>query len=438
MTQQRDAKTVFLDSLDGFEFEELCARIYRQLGYRVENIQSTGDEGRDLILNSPDGDTIVIECKHWSKGTVGRPVVQKLHSAMLTYPAKRGAVITTGSFAKQALAYIGKVSEDIQLIDLPKLRALALQAGINLIAGSDSMPLMVCPVSSEGALARQLDKALFSKLVSSPAEAGNLFSIQDRRLIWDPAYLIRYSINQDFSTSVGLIHRTNVPDGSLLIGAEDGTEFLDQIVDLLEASHLGNAFDAHDNNGTTDKPPFVLGATEIKEAAKECIQKLHTKVVHYQGRNGQQYQKVCVPTKKYISLDDMAQVYIPIQEVGLAALESQYDLGVIEGDLDFFCLTPPDLKCGYCGQQTSGMQRADSGFLSALGHSLRAQICNTCGAITHVAAWFLPHSFRCASCRKTICRNCAYWVPKLALLKRILCDECAESLPSGVARRLKQ
>jgi len=436
MTQESEVNTVFLDSLDGFEFEELCARIYRQLGYRVENIQSTADEGRDLVLQSPDGEIIVVECKHWSKGTVGRPVLQKLHSAMLTYPAKRGAVITTGSFAKQALAYTDKVSEDIELIDLPKLRALALQAGINLIAGSDSMPLMACPVSSEGALADRLDQALFSKLVSSPAQAGKLLSIQDRRFTWDPAYLIQYSVNQDFSTSVGLIHRIDVPAGSLLIGAEDGAEFLDQIVDLLEATDLGDAFNTQYDSGTPDKPSFVLGATEIKEAAKERIQKLHTRVVHYQGRNGQQYRKACVPTKKYISLDDMMQVYIPIQEVGLAALESQYDLGFIEGDLDLFCLTPPDLKCGHCGQQTSGMQREDSGFLSALSQSLRAQICNTCGAITHLAAWFLPHSFRCASCRKTICRKCAYWVPKLALFKRILCDECAESLPSGVARRL--
>ena len=436
MTQQRGTNTVFLESLDGFEFEELCARIYRQLGYRVENIQSTGDEGRDLVLNSPDGETIVVECKHWSKGTVGRPVLQKLHSAMLTYPAKRGAVITTGSFAKQALGYIDKVAEDIQLIDLPKLRALALQAGINVISGPDSMPLLVCPVSPDKALEGRLDQALFSKLASSPAQAASLFNIRARRTTWDPAYVVRYSVNQDFSTSVGLIHSINVHDETLLLSAEDGEEFLDQIVDLLETASLHDAFDAHEARGPSDMPPFVLGATEITETAKGHIRKLHTRIVRYQGRNGQQYRKECVPTKRHISLNDIAQVYIPLQEVEVAALKTQYELGFIEGDDDFFCLEHTDLRCRQCSQPTSRTPPQVSEFLSALSQGVRAQICNTCGAITHLAAWWFPHSFLCASCRKTICRSCAYWVPKLALFKRILCDTCADSLLSGATRKL--
>ena len=436
MTQSRP-DTVFLDSLDGFEFEDLCARIYRELGYRVENIQSTADEGRDLVLKSPDGETIVVECKHWSKGTVGRPVLQKLHSAMLTYPAKRGAVITTGSFAKQALTYIDKVSEDIQLIDLSKLRALAANAGIKLVTGKDSAPLMVYPVGSDKAIKRRLDQAVFNKLTSSPKPASEIFDIKAHDVTWKPAYFIRYSVNQDFSTSVGLLHRERAANETLLIDAEDGSRFWERVANLLKSSRASEISSVPQFGGSVNLPPFVLGATEVKTKAKEHIRDLHTTVVRYQGRNNQTYQKECVPTNKYISLDHITQVYVPQQVVRLAALQSHYSLSFVEGDKDLVIGAKRlDLKCPHCGQHTSGEMGQASETLSTLGQDIRAQICNVCGAITHPAAWMFPHSFRCASCRKTLCRDCAYWVPKLALFKRIICDDCVGSHPVGAARRL--
>ena len=436
MTQKSRSDTVFLNSLDGFEFEELCARIYRQLGYRVENIQSTGDEGRDLVLNPPGGETIVVECKHWSKGTVGRPVLQKLHSAMLTYPAKRGAVITTGSFAKQALAYVDKVAEEIQLIDLPKLRALAATAGINLVTESGSIPLMFYPVGSNKAIKERLNRAVFSKLISSPATAASLFDIKDRDVTWCSAYLIRYSVNQDFSTSVGLIHREKVSNETLLVDAEDGSLFWHQVANLLKSTRADEINSVPQSIRATDMPPFVLGAAEIKATAKEHIRDMHTTVVSYQGRNNQTYRKECVPTNKYISLDHITQVYVPEQVVRLTALKSRYSLGFVEGDRDLVMMKQIDLKCRHCGQHTSAALHQASEFLSILGQGLRAQICNTCGAVTHPAAWQFPHAFRCASCEKTICRKCAYWTPKLVLFKRILCDVCAKTLPSGAARQI--
>ena len=120
---------VFIDAIDGFGFEELCADIYRRSGCSVQNIQYTGDEGRDLIIRTPDGETIVAECKHWPGRPVGRPVVQKLHSAVMTFPATRGVVLTTGYFPKTAREYVGKINESIELVDLPMLKDLAAKAG---------------------------------------------------------------------------------------------------------------------------------------------------------------------------------------------------------------------------------------------------------------------------------------------------------------------
>lgn len=81
---------VALDSMDGFEFEHFCGRLLETLGYgRVETIGSVADAGRDLIVHSREG-KIVVECKHHPNGVIGRPVVQKLHSAVITEGAIGG------------------------------------------------------------------------------------------------------------------------------------------------------------------------------------------------------------------------------------------------------------------------------------------------------------------------------------------------------------
>lgn len=72
---------VILDVMDGIEFENFCARMFKKLKYsRIDVTQATRDGGRDLLMYD-DNDLCVGECKHWPDGTVGRPVIQKLHSA---------------------------------------------------------------------------------------------------------------------------------------------------------------------------------------------------------------------------------------------------------------------------------------------------------------------------------------------------------------------
>ena len=213
---------VILDTLDGFEFEELCAEIYRRLGFDVQNVQATGDEGRDLILTSPDGETIIVECKHWPGRSVGRPILQKLHSAIITYPAKRGALVTTGLFPKSAIAYAGKLSEDVDLVDMPKLKELAQSVGVSLVSTTDPIPLLSYPISDSDQEKRQLDEKLFEQFISSPSKPTEVFVLKQRTARLNAAYLIRYDLTQDFTTAVGRIHNVDVEDEILIVNATDG------------------------------------------------------------------------------------------------------------------------------------------------------------------------------------------------------------------------
>ena len=70
-----------LDMIDGFGFERACADIFSGAGYgRVERRGGVADGGVDLLIRGDDGGLTIVECKHHPNGSIGRPVVQKLHS----------------------------------------------------------------------------------------------------------------------------------------------------------------------------------------------------------------------------------------------------------------------------------------------------------------------------------------------------------------------
>ena len=113
-----------LDRLNGHDFEVAMLEVFRRLGYSTERRKVTNDEGRDIILEKGN-ETIVVECKH-HRATIGRPVVQKLHSATMTYPgAIGGMIVATGAFSDGAKQYADEINAkfgtQIQLWDYPKL-----------------------------------------------------------------------------------------------------------------------------------------------------------------------------------------------------------------------------------------------------------------------------------------------------------------------------
>ena len=179
-------------------------------------------------------------------------------------------------------------------------------------------------------------------------------------------------------------------------------------------------------------PQFTLNMTEVKQQATRIIQDTYSTSKTYRGRNNQIYQKECVPSIRNITVHDLQQVYVPEQTLKLTALRNDYSTRIVEGSRDLFYIDHPNLQCRHCALDTLGAHPV-AGALS-----IRAQICNTCGAITHPSAWISPHSFRCASCQKTICRQCSYWTPKLKVFKRILCDACAGALPPERVRQVEK
>jgi hypothetical protein len=87
-----------LRSLDPRDFENVIAGMFERMGFTVEQTPYVNDHGRDAILRR-DGKLFLLECKKYGQATVvGRPDLQKFHSAIITDRAVSGFFVTTGGF----------------------------------------------------------------------------------------------------------------------------------------------------------------------------------------------------------------------------------------------------------------------------------------------------------------------------------------------------
>ena len=103
--------------MNGYEFEEYCQKLFSTIYHcQVDHTPLSGDVGKDLVMIRGRRITY-IECKHWRHTVVGRPVVQKLHSAMITGPADAGIIVTTGRFTQSAKDYVFAYNLEITFVD---------------------------------------------------------------------------------------------------------------------------------------------------------------------------------------------------------------------------------------------------------------------------------------------------------------------------------
>jgi len=109
-------------------FEDAVAQVLRvRFGWNTHRTPYSGDGGWDVEVRTSDGRFLLVECKQFTPSkAVGHPVLQKLHSAMITESANGGIVVTTSSFSSPAEDFAKKTG--IQLIDGEALSKLIREA----------------------------------------------------------------------------------------------------------------------------------------------------------------------------------------------------------------------------------------------------------------------------------------------------------------------
>ncbi|ESS10342.1 MAG: restriction endonuclease [uncultured archaeon A07HR60] len=298
--------------------------VFRNLGYEnVRQADRTADEGRDVIMEEVVDGTrraIIVECKHTD--TVGRPVVQKLHSAIATFDfdgPKRGMVVTTGRFTNPAQEYADRLQQNddphpIELLDGEDLREIAAEIGLNLYNGrieilcdktlrpSDPAADVDAPVAEAF---RDIGNIEAADLPTPRSEAA-----------FRPVVAVTADTNAVFETSVGVIHRINERTRFVVhaerwqpqVAADDVamlvTENLHATVEL-NIDSFAEVFD------DVEEHRYGQTQTEYKEWAVDRLQDHHTTTVTYTGDNNVTYNKTCEPNRSDISVQSIEPVYLP-------------------------------------------------------------------------------------------------------------------------------
>jgi len=373
-----------LDDLSGFEFEDLIEDVFRNLGYEnVRQAERTADEGRDVMMEEVvDGTrrSIVVECKHTD--TVGRPVVQKLHSAVATHNfdgPKRGMVVTTGRFTGPAKEYTEDLQKrgdpyPIELIDGNDLREIAKEIGLDLYNGRieiicDETLRPTDPTSDIATPVRETFQDIENLDMAD-------LPVPESHADFQPVVLITADIDAVFETSVGVIQRIDETDQLVVQAARGRPEQMDEVVcrlvsqnrrqtTKLDEDHFEQLFDA------VDVHRFGQTETEYKEWAVDQLQERHTTTVSYTGDNNVTYTKTCEPNQSDISIQSIAPVYLP-------AIRQTTGLGQYTYPLEYYAAGPSRVttedgihrcvQCDTAGRDTSYTYCDNCGSINCPSH----------------------------------------------------------------------
>lgn len=123
--RRAELKLSQLASLTPEGFEEFVGEIFEALGFEVEHVGGTGDQGVDLRVGR-GGLIGIVQCKYFSRGVVGSPELQKFLGTIHHTKSHKGFFVTTRTFSLAADKFASE--HPIELIDGPRLVELVQEA----------------------------------------------------------------------------------------------------------------------------------------------------------------------------------------------------------------------------------------------------------------------------------------------------------------------
>lgn len=120
-------------------FERLVVDLLVRMGYggsrqdAGQAIGQSGDGGIDGIIKEDKLglDTVCVQAKRW-QAPVGRPVVQAFAGSLEGRRARKGVLLTTSTFTRDAEEYVNAIEKRIVLIDGESLSRLMIDHGVGV------------------------------------------------------------------------------------------------------------------------------------------------------------------------------------------------------------------------------------------------------------------------------------------------------------------
>lgn len=411
-------KELSLDTMDSYEFKDFVVDLFTRLGYSNIKVGSeTAIRGVDMTMEKATdiGGAIryMVQCEHQPKGAVNLPVVKILHSTVVSTPTlDKGLIVTSGRFSSEAIQYAEE--RGIELIDAWKLIELGKKARLNVQKEPTKTVDSCFPVSSESQITLKVLNFLKHDLRGFEEKTAQ---IEEMNLRLKPAYMVDYSIDATFKTSIGVIHSVN--ESSTFLLTEAGEPVHSTITNALLPQKYNLSTICGDPIGNVkvlERGEFTKPFKEIKDLARDALIRLYTKTVVYYGANNVRYDKTCVPKQKDINVSGIKQVYVPLWNIFFSILGKKY---VIVGVEDSSGLTVlPSRMIQFEGNTGFKIYPAECMICS---RNLTVKfVCSDCGSIACD-----NDSFNCKMCGRQICREHTFFKRKWLIFKDKYCLKCA-------------
>ena len=352
-----------LDEVGGFEFEEVMCNVFRNLGYEdVERSRRTADKGRDITMidSSSNGQNtaVVVECKHTD--TVGRPVIQKLDSAVRTYDydgPKRGMIATTGRLTNPAIKYAEKVG--IEIFDGQRLREVADNVGMDLYNGRVEIVTdnVLQPPHSQDLL-DEFYKAIDRIKYLSPDDVPEPFTT----ISLHPVNAVVTNTTRVFETGAGVIHTVNDTNQFVIDGTSSNLKGLpDELNEIVSEYELNS--DIHEINedryedvvDNINRRRFEGTDQEFREWVKQQEVDRLTETVTYTGDNNQTYSKECVPSADDVTIEMLQPFYVSRVDASIKMNRRTYAIDWFATDDDAWIMDNTIEKCRFAEEGRGGI-----------------------------------------------------------------------------------
>ncbi|MCW4006777.1 MAG: restriction endonuclease [Candidatus Bathyarchaeota archaeon] len=412
MLTVKHVKGFSLDNLDSDEFQEFIVALFTKLGYvNIKVGSDTAVKSVDLTMEKATniGGVIkyLVESKHQPRGTVGLSAVKIHHSTVVATPElDKGLIITSGRFSRQAIKFAETVG--VELLDSQKLVALSIKTGLNTTKDYEQTyyTFPIAPVS-------QVKTDTLSFLRNNLTQFEGEITIDTIKLSLVPSFMISYSIDATFSTSVGVIHEIN---GDFTLFLSDDEKILPpKITENLDELNI-SPFTLPTEELNLEKNDFKNSIDDIETDAKEKVSIAQTEDVVYVGGNNHHYEKQCKPKHKDITILGIKQVYIPLWIVVSSIINKKYVLSVLDDDSELNVLPPDLLRL----EKSSEVDPYPQSCMCCYGDfRLGKFVCAECGKIT-----CSKDNYICDSCGRQVCSDHIFNVRKYFFLKAKYCPAC--------------
>ena len=152
-TRQRSKQGLLLN-MDWREFEMLVGEAFRQRGFSIKELGGNGKDGGVDIILKKEGDTYLVQCKHWKALKVGVQIVRELYGVMAARGATGGYIVTSGVFTEDAQSFAN--GRNIELIDGKALSHLIKKPSVSVYnpVSKETKNNSCCPVCGSSMVER--------------------------------------------------------------------------------------------------------------------------------------------------------------------------------------------------------------------------------------------------------------------------------------------